>query len=46
MEPMVYTHVVTYIPVLSITEDTALSLGLCEACDLIRSLMTCMLTLV
>ena len=46
MEPMVHIHIVTNIPVLAITEDTALSLGLCEAGDLIRSLMTCMLILV
>ena len=39
-------HVVIYIPVFTINEDTALSLGLCEASDLIRSFMSCMLRVV
>ena len=37
------THVVIYIPVFTIIEYTALSLGLCEASDLIGRFMICML---
>ena len=37
-------HEVIYIPVLAINEDTALSLGLCDASDFIRHFMTCMVT--
>ena len=34
------THVVIYITVFTINDDTALSLGLCEASDLIGHFMT------
>ena len=40
------THVVIYILVIPINEDTALSLGLCEDSDLIGHSMTCMLRVV
>ena len=40
------THVVTYIHVFAINKDIALSLGLCEASDLITCSMTCMLKVV
>ena len=41
-----YTHVVVYIPVFPINEDTTLSLGLCEDSELIGRFMTCMLRVV
>ena len=41
-----HTHVVIYVPIFAINEDTALSLGLCEDSDLIRRFMTCMLRVV
>ena len=40
------THIVIYIPVLAMNEGTALSLGLCEASDLIGCFMICMLRVV
>ena len=41
-----HTHVVIYVPVFAINEDTALSLGLCKASGLIGRFMTCMLRVI
>ena len=45
---MVHMYVViyNYIPVFAMNKAKALSLGLCEASDLIRCFMTCMLRVV
>ena len=39
-------HVVIYIPVFDLHEVTALSIGRCEASDLIRHFMICILRVV